>query len=36
MELDLRYPVKYTILALKQNGGWINNYEDVEAKNCDC
>ncbi len=29
MELDLKYPVKYAILELKQNGGWINNYEKI-------
>lgn len=29
MDRDLKYPIKYAILELKENGGWLNNYEDI-------
>lgn len=28
MEYDLRYPVKYAILELKERMGWLDNYEE--------
>lgn len=28
MEHDLRYPVKYAILELKERMGWVDNYEE--------
>lgn len=27
---DNKYPVKYGVLLIKEKGGWVNNYEDIE------
>ena len=29
MDQNLKYPIKYALLELKEHGGWEHNYEDI-------
>lgn len=29
MSKELKYPIKYAVLELKEQGGWLNGYEDI-------